>query len=333
MKVKIITPCRLHFGLIDLNGCIGRIDGGLGVALNEPNVIIEVETANNGNFNLEVINSQGYSSQELRDLTLNIIDKLKLKENLSIQIESNIPAHIGLGSKTQLSLSISKALCMLNGIEKTPSELARITSRAGTSRIGLTAFERGGFTVDGGHTFGSGKQKEAYLPSSASIAPPAPVIFWSPIPADWFFVVIIPQITQGAHGSTEIDIFKQNCPISLEEIRIISHIILMKILPAMRLKNIDVFGQGVHELQGLGFKKLEIELQKDIVSELIAFCMENGAAGSGMSSFGPTTFAIVEGFTNAQKLKRKIENFLKDQYEAKIFITNVNNEGSITEIG
>ena len=298
MKVKITTPCRLHFALIDLNGNIGRIDGGLGVALNEPNVIIEAENNQTNDFKLQTLNSPGYSTAEIDQLTKNIIKSLNMGRNVSLRITSNIPAHVGLGSKTQLSLAISKALCLLNKIEKTPYELAQLTSRAGTSRIGLTAFERGGFIVDGGHTFGKGKQKETYLPSSASNAPPAPIIFWDTIPENWYFVVTIPHIKKGAHGSEEVDIFQQYCPISINDVRTMSHVILMKILPALKEKRIDPFGHGIYEIQNIGFKKLELGLQDQLIPELIKFNMENGASGSGMSSFGPTTFAIIKDLTN-----------------------------------
>ena len=40
--VKIRTPARLHFSLIDLSGELGRIDGGIGVALAKPNWNIQI---------------------------------------------------------------------------------------------------------------------------------------------------------------------------------------------------------------------------------------------------------------------------------------------------
>jgi len=36
MRITVQTPSRLHFGLIDLNGELGRINGSFGVALEEP---------------------------------------------------------------------------------------------------------------------------------------------------------------------------------------------------------------------------------------------------------------------------------------------------------
>jgi beta-ribofuranosylaminobenzene 5'-phosphate synthase len=331
MKIRIITPSRLHFSLIDLNGQIGRIDGGLGVALNQPNIIIEAQRDNIKN-KLEIVNSPGYSTEDLNELMKNILESLNLENGVSLKIDSAIPAHIGLGSKTQLSLAISKALCLLNNLEKTPYELACITSRAGTSRIGLSAFEQGGFIIDGGHSFGKGKEKETYLPSSASKAPPAPILYSDTIPDDWYFVIIVPKIKRGAHGSEEINIFQDYCPIPMSDVKTISHIILMKILPALKERRIDSFGYGIYELQHLGFKKVEIELQDEIISNLIEFCVKNGAYGSGMSSFGPTTYALIEGLSKAQQLKQKIQTFLQNECEADIFITNVNNKGAQIEV-
>jgi len=332
MRIKVITPSRLHFGLIDLNGQIGRIDGGLGVALDRPNVIIEAQNGQTDENDFNTINCSGYSSDEVEELTKTIMKSLKIENGISLQINSSIPAHVGLGSKTQLSLAIAKTLCILKNIEKTPYELAQLTRRGGTSRIGLTAFEQGGFVVDGGHSFGEGKQKETYLPSSASRAPPAPIIYWDEIPDDWQFVLIIPKIQRGASGSEEVNIFQTYCPIPLDEVKTISHLILMKILPALKNKEIDAFGHGIYELQKIGFKKLEIDLQDGIIPELIEFCMKNGAYGSGMSSFGPSTFALVKGLPNAQKLQQKIAQFMKKRCEIDIFIASVNNTGAQIEI-
>ena len=44
-SLVISTPARLHFGLIDMNGKIGRIDGGVGLALDSPHTLIEAKKA------------------------------------------------------------------------------------------------------------------------------------------------------------------------------------------------------------------------------------------------------------------------------------------------
>jgi len=42
--IIITSPSRLHFALIDMNAELGRVDGGIGVALNAPPLTIEVST-------------------------------------------------------------------------------------------------------------------------------------------------------------------------------------------------------------------------------------------------------------------------------------------------
>ena len=45
--VKITTPSRLHFSLLDLNGALGRIDGGFGLTIADPNFQIIAERSKN----------------------------------------------------------------------------------------------------------------------------------------------------------------------------------------------------------------------------------------------------------------------------------------------
>ena len=44
-RVLVSMPARLHFGLIDMNGQLSRIDGGIGLALESPHTLIEVVAA------------------------------------------------------------------------------------------------------------------------------------------------------------------------------------------------------------------------------------------------------------------------------------------------
>ena len=47
-KVKVRTPSRLHTTLLDLNGKLGRVDGGVGMALEDPNITLEMESIESG---------------------------------------------------------------------------------------------------------------------------------------------------------------------------------------------------------------------------------------------------------------------------------------------
>ena len=62
MKIYVRTPARLHLGLIDLGGELGRVFGGIGVAINCPNVILEAESSQN--FEIK-----GEKSEDLRPIS------------------------------------------------------------------------------------------------------------------------------------------------------------------------------------------------------------------------------------------------------------------------
>jgi beta-ribofuranosylaminobenzene 5'-phosphate synthase len=320
VKIRIKTPSRLHFTLIDLNGAHGRIDGGIGVALNYPNVLIEAEKA-------DKIIVEGEKKELTESIAKNVIDKIAPGSGIKIKVKSTIPEHIGLGSKTQLSLAVATAISRINGASFSVRELARIVGRAGTSGIGVAAFEHGGFIMDGGHTFGPGKQKEKFLPSSASNAPPAPIIIRRDVPEDWLFVIGVPNVDRGAHGSREVGIFQKHCPLPLSEVEKLSHLILMKTLPALVEGDIQNFGESLFEIQSLGFKKVEVELQDPVVKKLINHMMMKGAYGSGVSSFGPAVYGLVEGMEAAEKLALETELFLKKHTGGSVFISSVNNSG------
>ena len=45
MRVVVRAPARLHFGFIDLDGSLGRRFGSIGLAIDEPKIIVEATPA------------------------------------------------------------------------------------------------------------------------------------------------------------------------------------------------------------------------------------------------------------------------------------------------
>lgn len=48
MELLIQTPSRLHLSLLDLNGSLGRIDGGVGLTLKKPSLVLELKEKGTG---------------------------------------------------------------------------------------------------------------------------------------------------------------------------------------------------------------------------------------------------------------------------------------------
>ncbi|MEM3078426.1 MAG: hypothetical protein QXR38_02910, partial [Nitrososphaerales archaeon] len=207
--IRVKTPSRLHITLIDLNGKLGRIDGGVGIALQEPSIVLEAELIDDG------IKVEGDDSGRALEAAKRVLKAYNLKRGLHLRILQKYDEHVGLGFGTQLSLGTAFAVTNLHGISVSPRRLAEIVGRGGTSGIGVAAFEFGGFIVDGGHTFGVNKQKQSFLPSSASKAPPPPVVSRLDFPEDWLAILAIPRAMQRIHGSLEVELFSKYCPIPI----------------------------------------------------------------------------------------------------------------------
>ncbi|RLI74840.1 hypothetical protein DRO97_04890 [Archaeoglobales archaeon] len=310
--MKIKTPSRIHITLIDLNGSIGRIDGGVGIALNEPFVEIEFRESDVVKVDGKAMNLNRFEQ---------VANKFSSKFNKGIEIEvlSDYHDHVGLGSGTQITLAVGMAFNKLYNLNLSVEEIAEIGGRGGTSGIGVNAFKVGGFIVDGGH---SKKIKANFLPSSASKAKPAPIIARHDFP-DWKIVVGIPEL-KGFYGRKEIDLFQTYCPIPLNEVQGLCHLILMKMLPSVVEKDLDEFSEALREIQHLGFKKVEIDQYNDLIWGILEYL--KGYA-IGMSSTGPAVFVVVD--SNAKVVEKGIENYFKDyNLNCATFITKAKNRGA-----
>jgi len=235
LMIRITTPSRLHLTLIDMNASIGRVDGGVGITLDEPGICITAEPE-------ATVTVTG--DDQLAERMMRAVKKVHPDAGLRIHIEDSYPPHVGLGSGTQAALAAGMATSELYDLQLDAVEIGKKVGRGGTSGIGIAAFEKGGFILDGGHRF---TDKMAFSPSSASSADPAPILARHEFP-DWEIVLAIPNV-KGASSRQEVDIFEKICPIPLGEVQALSHIILMKMLPAVVESDFEAFSNAVNRIQ------------------------------------------------------------------------------------
>jgi len=294
MKVSVETPCRLHLTLIDLNGGLGRIDGGVGLALERPRVVVEASSSR------RLMVDAGERSGELKALCGRLAEEYALDGRFSIKVSEQIPPHSGLGSTTQLYLATAKAIAELSGLKVGLPELAYQTCRGGTSGVGVAAFERGGFIVDSGHSFGVGKDKKSFLPSSYCRSKAPPVACRLNFPA-WNVLLCIPK-GRGLHGVDELNYFKSHFPAKEREAERICRIILMKLVPAVAEEDIDGFDESIkllNKARGFEFP----QKTREIVEEV----NQMGGKGTSMTSFGPAVFT----FADSQETLKRLQHRLK----------------------
>ncbi len=318
MKVYVKAPARLHLGIIDLGGDLGRLFGGLGVAIDYPNVIVEAEKS-------ERLIVKGEKSELAKPWVELFLKKYSLTPEVAVNVEQAIPQHVGLGSGTQLALATATALAKLFSVKASTQELSKVMGRGKVSGVGTALFEKGGFVVEGGVK----SQKNKPLASRDNFSP---VVFQEPFPRDWFFTVAISQVKSGLSGEAEAHAFSGLPPMSKEQAGRISRLILMALLPALKEKDIAAFGGALTEIQKIVGDCFSSEqggrFSSSPSDQCIEYMLKHGAFGAGQSSWGPTVYGLVEGRKEAEKLSLEVEAFLRKNVGGQVFCTDANNRGA-----
>ena len=285
--VSVNGPSRLHFGLVNESGLYGRVDGGVGLALEEPCWEIEISEGQEDSFT-------GISLEHIQSIT-NARDLLcarfKVERNIAVKVNRGVDLHIGLGSKTSLLLALGAGILAMEDKTVCLKTLATLLRRGGTSGIGVNASISGGLIWDAGHSFPD--KKSAFQPTSVSHATPPKVI--SRVEVDWFKVVHFRFQKLGLSGQDELTVFSESCPVSVSDTLEIAGLVSQKLLPGFLDRNLGPVNSGLVRLQSIGFKAVEWSKQSDMT-----FAFRNHWKTSKipealcLSSFGPTLFALTE---------------------------------------
>ncbi len=323
-EVEVIAPSRLHFGLLDLNGSVGRVDGSAGVSLSNPLTHVVVRRSGKSKINVE--GGSDHDRNRAKEFAEKTLSKLNISEGIDVHLKSVLSSHVGFGSTTSLGMSVGAAISTLFNSGLKNKDIAEIIGRGGTSGIGVAGFDAGGFIVDGGHDFTIKGKK--FLPSGYSNIEAPPVVTRCALPPNWFFVCIIPELSR-MYAKREMDFFREKCPISEEETNMLSRIILFKLIPSALEENIVLFGEALSQMQGIGFKKYEVERLGDSITILLDYLTGN-SMGAGISSFGPLTYGLVDGSDKAENLREGILKVAGEQgiKIEKSYISNTDNEGA-----
>ena len=317
MSVTVRAPARLHFGFIDLTGSLGRIFGSIGVAINEPRIVLEAEPANR-------ISVSGDESGRAEALAHRFLRRYNLREGVHISIKEVIPTHVGLGSGTQLALSVAAALARLFSIEAGVRELAAVMGRGGRSGIGVGAFERGGFIMDAGR-----RTRATDSASGPDLIPP--VIVRHPFPEEWTFVVAIPHVGRGLSGKAEDRAFRRITARHAGGASRLSRIVLTQMLPALLERDPILFGRSLTSVQrivGGWFRAVQGGTFATPQGAAVARMMARaGALGIGQSSWGPAVYGMVADQGQAETIKHRLRKTVPGKIEASIFLANACNHG------
>ena len=280
----VTTAARLHFGFQNLSLAHERLYGGVGLALAEPRLVVEAEPADDLRCDDDAARPYVERAVEALDVP-----------GAAVSVTERFPRHVGLGSGTQLSLAALIAVARAHDLTADARTYAPELGRGGRSGIGVATFLRGGFVVDGGHPT---ERFTAEPPAEGDWEVP-PVLAHHDVPADWRFLLVVPDVDHGQSGGAEDrsmrDAVERADPGIADEI---SALLTRELLPAIATRDRRGFGAAaatLGRLNGAWYADEQGGVYRPPAGELVE--QLNGApaiTGAGQSSWGPTVWGLTD---------------------------------------
>lgn len=294
-RISVNTPSRIHFGLFGGKNLSGISYGGIGAMVSEPGLQLVLSESEE----FEYLGKQSNRLKAFAETWLKVV-KPRSEKPFRIELQTSPESHIGLGTGTQIGLSVAAALFQYY-FEEVPSveRLSQSVQRGQRSAVGTYGFMHGGFIVDRGKT---GCDQLAKIDMHL------------PIPNEWRFILIKADADAGKSGVEEESVFQDS---SSDKNRFRSELIEMthsKIVPALLQENFHSFSNAVYEFgktSGQYFASIQGgPFNGPRITELVRLIREFGAYGAGQTSWGPTVYAIAESQTVANQLVEHLSQYL-----------------------
>lgn len=292
-EIVVRTGSRLHFGLWAWGAEHARQFGGVGMMVDQPEVVVRLTPASQ-------FSTTGPAADRLQKVAERCRDRWELRDLPGCQIEAvGLPRqHTGLGVGTQLSLAVARGLAARLGREVLSAEaLAQASGRGRRSAVGTHGFLHGGLIVD------AGKQSAHALGELACRVE---------VPADWRVVLLTPRDMQGKAGASEQAAFASLPPVPLTTTALLERLALEEMVPAVERNDFDCFSAAVYEYghrAGLCFSPVQHgAYATPQTARMVELLRNHGIQGVGQSSWGPTVFAFSPSADKAKELVEWIEN-------------------------
>ena len=282
--VHVSVGARLHFGLLAFGRSQGRQFGGAGVMVKSPRVNLSIVP--NDRFEI-----RGASPDRVREFAAKWSAFHGLDLRCLIEVHGLIPAHAGLGSGTQLALSVAQGLCTFHNLmDQSTDELAQSVNRGGRSAVGSHGFRLGGFIAERGRHPDGGLGE---------------LMVRCELPANWRVILVRQPTVAGIHGLAETKAFAGELPaIPGATTKKMTNILTESIVPSAQAGDIQAFGEAVYDygmMAGGCFQNVQggVFASQDAES-LAAALRRHSVFGVGQSSWGPTLFGFVESEARAR---------------------------------
>lgn len=277
---------RLHFGLLDLGHATPRKYGGVGVVLDWP--IYEIRVSVSGE--LEFAGFTALDSTAKNDIDAMTRRFLSFNDLTSCRVElCGTPIqHVGLGSKTALSLAVLAGINERFSLGRSIEELQCASGRGAVSGIGVHGFFLGGLIVDAGQP----QDGFSHVPSSSARSTSVPFLQMRiPMNESWTFYLLLPAGIRYS-GADERELFNRHTPIPQAEAYEAISLVYHGIVPSLVTNDLQSLRASLHRFGKVGFKAREIAAQTHETRATLEDLQKLESCAAGMSSVGPLLYAV-----------------------------------------
>ena len=322
LRWTVEAASRLHFGLLSFGATDDRPQyGGVGLMIGRPGLCLSSMDADR--FGCEgplATRVAEFANRWLESQTITELPPCRL------QVQRVAQQHAGLGTGTQLGLSVAAILwhCSQGESESghlstrpPATTLARTVGRGARSSIGTFGFDTGGLIFERGKRPG-----ERIGELAAQIR----------LPESWRVVIFTPIAGSGLSGQAEQQAFASMPTVPDEVTQRLLRIAHDEIVPNARAGRLSDLGDAIYRYgyeagncfatqQGGPFANKTVE-------RWIGAIRGRGVAGAGQSSWGPSVFAIVQHQTDAEQLAEWFAQDVARGSTVETCITPIANQGA-----
>jgi len=289
-EVHVDAPGRIHLGLLSF-GHDDQPYGGVGLMIRPPDLKLQILPARE-------FTARGPLSERVEQLAWQWA-RFHGHESLpdcQVTVDQAPAQHVGLGSGTQLGLSVVAGLSRFLGMpDLSIGELAACSGRAARSAIGTHGFVHGGLLVERGRR-----------PSDTV----APLECRLPVPPGWRIVLARSGQNKGLSGQAELDAFRALPAVPSGVTSQLLEEIQQQMLPALADGDFSGFAESVYRygnLAGSCFASVQGGAYNgEALNRRVAWLRSLGHAGVGQSSWGPTLFVLSEDQQQAEQLSEQL---------------------------
>ncbi len=313
-RVVVTAPSRLHFGMFSFGRTDARQFGGLGLMVDQPGLSLSVQVASE-------LQITGPLAESAEKFARHVAEHFQTPPHFKIDILTAPRPHIGLGSGTQLSMSIAAGIGqLLHGSVPAGEQLALASGRGSRSSVGMYGFTRGGLLAE------AGKLRAQQH---------SPLIARAEIPAAWRLVLLSPRDAIGLSGEAERSAFARLPAVSLSTTATLCQLAFMSLIPAAIDGDFETFSRDFtlfNRLAGACFSSEQGgEYAGEEVRQLVDLVRSAGVDGVAQSSWGPTVAALFPTVESAQQFASCLPTTLANS-TLDVVLATPNTRGATIEV-